>query len=477
MNVLFFVLNLLKIIILRFFDISRLYMAPIVINPISYSRFNALATYARNPRVKSHSNELEWFETLDGKVLGMLLFDTIDNEYTGIIFARDLNKKYRFIGMTEFDDNRAKTKKRLLNKIRELHPSADEQGIQGDESVEIMDFFIDLNKENINSDFILVKNAPEYSAAKNIIEPLMRWYTDIDGNFVEQFQTTGFNQRVWEVLLYCIFTENDCVFDTSFNAPDFNLSYVNGFNSIPFSIEATTVNKPVDRRGQPIPMPEVNRENIDEYNNLLVNYFPTRYSGPLLAKLKKKYWEQEHVSGKPFAVAIADCQFKGAGNVSHDALPLYLYGFQQKVTSEGVEERENIDCHIWGTKEVPSGFFELEGAENISAILFSPSSDIDKFNRMGLKDGFNDNKYKIRRTVKSPNIHTGEFELITKIVPTKKYTETWDEGLVVYHNPNALHPFPIDILPNATHYHVIDSRLVVEFNSPPITEDMSEIII
>lgn len=38
-------------------------MAPIVINPISYSRFNALATYARNPRVKSHSKELEWFET------------------------------------------------------------------------------------------------------------------------------------------------------------------------------------------------------------------------------------------------------------------------------------------------------------------------------------------------------------------------------------------------------------------------------
>ncbi|MCP5904718.1 hypothetical protein NL378_28540, partial [Klebsiella pneumoniae] len=90
--------------------------------------------------------------------------------------------------------------------------------------------------------------------------------------------------------------------------------------------------------------------------------------------------------------------FKGAGNVSHDALPLYLYGFQQKVTSEGVETREKIGCHIWGTKEVPSGFFELEGAENISAILFSPSSDIDKFNRMGLKDGFNNNKYKIRRT-------------------------------------------------------------------------------
>ncbi|WP_228710973.1 hypothetical protein [Klebsiella pneumoniae] len=115
-------------------------MAPIVINPISYSRFNALATYARNPRVKSHSKELEWFETFDGKVLGMLLLDTIDYDYTGIIFARDLNRKYRFIDMTEFDDNKAKTKRRLLNKIRELHPSADEQGVQGDETVETMDF-------------------------------------------------------------------------------------------------------------------------------------------------------------------------------------------------------------------------------------------------------------------------------------------------------------------------------------------------
>ncbi|HCC7898885.1 TPA: hypothetical protein M8I63_003647, partial [Klebsiella pneumoniae] len=443
---------------------------------ISRSRFNALATYARNPQVKYHSNELEWFETIDGKVLGTLLLDTIDNDYAGIILARDLNKKYRFIDITKFDDSRIKTRKKLLNRIRELHSSVDEQGIQGDESAETMDFFIDINKENINPDFMLVKDSPEYSAAKNIIEPLMRWYTDIDGNFVEQFQTTGFNQRIWEILLYCILTENDCVFDTSFNAPDFNLSYINGLTNIPFSIEATTVNKPVDRTGQPILMPEVNREKIDEYKNLLINYFPTRYSGPLLAKLRKKYWEKEHVSGKPFVIAIADCQFKGAGNISHDALPLYLYGFIQKVTPDGLEEREDINCHIWGAKEVPSGFFNFEGAENISAIFFSPSNDIDKFNRMGLKDGFNERKYKIKRTVKLTNTHSWEIESIIKIVPTKKYTETWDEGLIVYHNPNALHPFPKAILPNATHYYVNNDRIFIEFNTPPIIEDTSEII-
>lgn len=451
-------------------------MAPLVINSISYSRFNALATYARNPRVKSHSKELEWFETSDGKLLGMLLLDTIDYDYVGILFARDLNKKYRYINMTEFDNNRPKVKRDLLKKIRELHPIADELGVQGDESAETMDFFIECNKSNINSDFLLIKDSPNYSAAKNIIEPLMRWYADIDGNFVEQFQTTGFYQRIWEILLYCIFTENDCVFDTSFNAPDFNLSYINGFNSIPFALEATTVNRPVDRTGQLIAMPQVNRNNVDEYNDLLVNYFPTRYSGPLLAKLKKKYWEKEHVAGKPFVIAIADCQFKGAGNISHDALPLYLYGFQQKMSERGVEERIDIDHHIWGTKEVPSGFFYFEGAENISAIFFSPSNDIDKFNRMGLKDGFNSHKYKIRRTVKTPNIGSWEIEAITKIVPTKKYTETWDEGLIVFHNPNALHPFPEKILPNATHYYVNDGKLIMEFYTPPIIEDVSEIV-
>lgn len=103
----------------------------------------------------------------------------------------------------------------------------------------------------------------------------------------------------------------------------------------------------------------------------MINYFPTRYSGPLLAKLRKKYWEKEHVSGKPFVIAIADCQFKGAGNISHDALPLYLYGFIQKVTPDGLEEREDINCHIWGQKKYLQDFLILKELK-ILALYFSP---------------------------------------------------------------------------------------------------------
>lgn len=450
-------------------------MASFTIESITLSRFNALATYARNPRGKFHSQELEWFETSDGKLLGTLLLDKPDNNYAGIIFSRDLNKKYRFIEMTKFNSDQSAVREELLNKILELHPFADEQGVQGDESKKTMDFFIDLKKRNTNPDFVLVNEKPEYSAAKNIIEPLMRWYTDIDGNFVEQFQTTGFNQRIWEVLLFSIFTENDCTFDTSHYAPDFNISCLIDLSEISFSLEATTVNKP-DSQGQPSTMPKVDRTNLEDYNNLLLNYFPTRYSGPLLAKLSKKYWENEHVSGKPFIIAITDCQFKGAGYITGDALPLYLYGFQQKITPDGKKERFDIEYHIWGKKEVPSGFFNFDGAENISAILFSATSDIDKYNRMGLKDNFNDTEYKIKRTVKEKNYGTGEIETHTQIVPSDNYIERWDEGIIIYHNPNALHPFPKNILPNATHYHVVNGELIVDQVGTHLCEEISEII-
>jgi hypothetical protein len=36
---------------------------------------------------------------------------------------------------------------------------------------------------------------------------MMRWYEDADGNFVEQFQTTGFNARLWELYLFTTLVE------------------------------------------------------------------------------------------------------------------------------------------------------------------------------------------------------------------------------------------------------------------------------
>ncbi len=50
---------------------------------------------------------------------------------------------------------------------------------------------------------------------------MMRWYEDIDGNFVEQFQTTGFNARVWELYLFAALTEANLRLERPDPAPDF----------------------------------------------------------------------------------------------------------------------------------------------------------------------------------------------------------------------------------------------------------------
>ena len=81
-------------------------------------------------------------------------------------------------------------------------------------------------------------------------------------------------------------------------------------------------------------------------------------------------------------------------------LPLYLYGYDHdwkldkgrlKITARKVKE------HRWAKKRVPSGFFGLPGAENISAVLFSNSGTISKFNRMGVIAGFGSNEIRVFR--------------------------------------------------------------------------------
>lgn len=49
----------------------------------------------------------------------------------------------------------------------------------------------------------------------------MPHFVDIDGNFVEQFQSTGFDARLWELYLNTYLNEEQFFFDREYNAPDF----------------------------------------------------------------------------------------------------------------------------------------------------------------------------------------------------------------------------------------------------------------
>src|SRR6266478_2926809 len=72
------------------------------IHPISKLRFDAIAGYARRLGAHVLSEELAWYETPNGRVVGTLILDTYDDDFGGIIMGRDEKERFRCVDITAF---------------------------------------------------------------------------------------------------------------------------------------------------------------------------------------------------------------------------------------------------------------------------------------------------------------------------------------------------------------------------------------
>jgi hypothetical protein len=104
---------------------------------------------------------------------------------------------------------------------------------------------------------------------------------------------------------------------------------------------------------------------------------------------------------------------------------------------------QKIDKHVVGEKEIPLGLFFQPGAENISAVMFSVSGTVSNFNRMGKQAGFGEDNVKLFR-MGAYHDHDPDASLpkMFSYEVNEDCTETWAEGMSMFHNPNALHPVP-----------------------------------
>jgi len=189
---------------------------------------------------------------------------------------------------------------------------------------------------------------------------------------------------------------------------------------------------------------------------------PIKFGSALYTKLRKRYWDRPNVQGKPFVLAIEDFSSPGSMIQSAPALHLYLYGYDHdaKQDRDGnltITPRK-VDFHQWGDKVIPSGFFDLPGAENVSAVIFSNSGTIAKFNRMGILGGFgSDRVLAIREGAcvdHDPNAMAPK--PFRHVVNAADYSESWGEGLSVFHNPRALIPLPQHFIEGAAHHFLQD---------------------
>lgn len=424
--------------------------------PLPLLRFNALAGYSRHPGALFRAQEVAWFEHGHERVLGALIRDRTDGDFGGLVFGRDRRGRFRWIAGTEFYDSPRYAEAMLRRLMEQKSMQPDEQFYQGDESGAPLNLFSPVvAKDSQHPHFRQLAETEGYSPAREIIEPGMKWYDDPDGNFVEQFQTSGFDARIWELYLFETFVELGYIVQRPDPAPDFLCSGLSG----EFAVEAVTCNPTRDSTGNIIPPPST--QSLEDRRNFLRHYMPIKFGSPLFSKLNKKYWEHPDVAGKPLVLAIQDFSAPASMTFTRSALHLYLYGYDHEFWHD-----ENgalhinpvrIGTHRWGDKEISSGFFDLEGAENISAVIFNNSGTISKFNRMGKLAGFGSENLRLLRRGTAVNHDPNAAAPYTFVhdVDSPEYSESWVEGMDVFHNPRAALPIAEWMIPGAAHHHLL----------------------
>lgn len=307
-------------------------------------------------------------------------------------------------------------------------------------------------KEKLNEHFLLLDEFKAFNPAKKLIEEIAAEFEDKDGNFIQQFQTSGFDARMWELFLFKFFKTNEFEILNDVDRPDFHL-VKDGFE---FFVEASTSNEKKDDVYTKEFITEALENNNIQIQNELIDYYVIRMGSVLFSKLNKKYWELEWMHGKALVFAISPFHDYLAKFLPNSKIIEYLYGlkYNTEITEIGLELKnvEVVEEHKHGVKEIPSNFFSQENAENISAIIFTNNSDLHKFNRIGQELELSTEKISMVRSglAYNPDPNSTHIEFTHNIIPGK-VREDWNESVTMFHNPNAVNPIDHKMFPNIQH--------------------------
>ncbi|BFU93918.1 MAG: hypothetical protein NTNFB02_06400 [Nitrospira sp.] len=424
---------------------------------ISKARFDAL-TFSKSPGVEFFVEEKEWYADQDKNVLGVLTWDKHDHDWGWVILGRDERALFRAIDQDVSCPSAEVARNELHLKLSRYSITGEKVFSQGDRVIKKkFELFRQVvPPEKLDGGFRNLAEGRGFSSAREIMAEIAYSFEDPDGNYVQQFQTSAFDARLWELFLYAFLHENKFLIDRGFSAPDY---LCEKYDQTVF-VEAVTVN-PSQGDGAIQASPETEADHAK-----LADYAAIKFGSALFSKLArpKRYWELQHVKGKPLIFAIADFHQPHSMVWTHPFIWQYLYGIRAE-TKEGGDGGEvihrSIDWHEFGEKRIPSGFFRQPECENVSAVLFSNSGTISKFNRMGKLAGFGDSGVKMVRIGKCYD--HDEKSLVprnfTLYIEAGKCTEAWSEGVSIFHNPNAKYSLDADLFPTVGHHYLKDGKI------------------
>ena len=447
-----------------------------LVKSISKEKFKAYVGLTVLPIAEYFCQEIYWVSDIKENILGVILLDYADNDFNSVLLGRDEIGRFRAFDLkTDFNNPEAalfwisSTIETLVKQGKNIFPQGDSTNNQK------IDLFNDLKPQNqLNPYYQLLKNSKFWNSAKHMIQEIMPHYTDIDGNFVEQFQTTGFDQRLWELYLFNYFKEEKLEVIREYTIPDFFLRC--GTDEI--GVEAVTISRKTNYNASPIIQENKRSFPVMPDQTILHNDMPLMWGSSLFSKLnhqvkkhpsdkqdktKIHYWEVDHMIDKPFILAIQDFHDDYCMTWSQNSLIELLYGYRYTSLYEDnklkIIPQKIISFNKKGV-EISAGFFFQPQTENISAIIATPLGTLSKFNRLGKQAGFDEyNTFMIRMGCchrNDPNASKPDF---FQYLVNENSKETWAEGISVFHNPNALHPLKQEFFPNAAHHYFKNEQI------------------
>jgi hypothetical protein len=441
--------------------------------PMKRARFDLFTLGARRSLARLMSIELSHWSDHEERVLGLVFLDTTDEDFGWILMARDKIGRFRCVDLETSLDGQGFATQQLRERIAVAVDEGDFEalGDQEDETnypTDVLALPTGTDPDKLHPHFRVLMESPGRHPSRSVFKEIGPWLAPSDPDFVSEFQFNQFDQRLWEMFLWATFRELG--FDVSQpEAPDFTCQAP----GIAFTVEATTVSASTSGVLADRPDPKT-PEDMREF---LEHYMPMKFGSSLTSKLNKKdkegrsYWERGDAAGKPFLLAVADFHVSGGngepGSMTYTASALwpYLYGHRvewELVDGELVTRAVKGDDHVFKGKTVETGFFDLPGAENISAVVFSNAGTLAKFDRMGIAAGFipNDHKYYRMGTRLNPDPNAVHPIPFFEEIGLDDYVEYWSDELQIFHNPNAKVPLPENAFGGITQHFFKDGQQV-----------------
>jgi len=456
---------------------------------LSRERFDLFAIGTRLSPTQLVAEELSYWSDLDENVIGVVFRDRIDDDYGWSLMVRDRLGRFRGVDLNVSVKSERLAEAEIRVKIAEVSRNTNlaELGIQGDETNSAVDLLTVLpgtRPDQLHPYFVELIERPARAPARAVLREIGPWLTATDPHFVKEFQRHQFDQRLWELYLWAAFREGG--YDVAHSeAPDFRCSAPGNA----FSVEATTVAPSKDGVLAHHPNPQT----PEEMTAFLADYMAIKFGNSLTNKLNRRsaagraYWEEDGAAGLPFIIAVADFHKPaaedelGSMTYSQSAIWHYLYGFTTKweiVDGQLVIEEQPNQSHTYGPKTIESGFFNLPGAENVSAVLFSNAGTIAKFDRLGVLAGYAapDHTYLRVGMRFDPDPNAVEGKRFAEVVGDPGYSEGWADELQIFHNPRAVRPLSPECFKGLQQHFFEDGRMRTYYETEAVIASFTMII-